>query len=115
MNVFQGVTVDVVVFLGLVMMLPQQAQGQETTDSYSQVSSRAELLEGVEERNLSDWPWAVGGQYPDQIETESVYQIRTTGLLDPVKIEKVNQIYRDVDVGDFDFHRSSRRMPIAQF
>ncbi len=44
MNDFQEVSIGVVVFLGWLMMLPQQAQGQQTTDYSSQISSEAELL-----------------------------------------------------------------------
>ncbi|MGK7875608.1 MAG: hypothetical protein AB4426_20605 [Xenococcaceae cyanobacterium] len=73
----------------------------------------AQDLEGVQARTLSDWPWAVGGQYPQATETN--YQVKQEGLFNQPQIERLNLTLDVADENVGDTNRITRRLPLIKF
>ncbi|HAC62201.1 MAG TPA: hypothetical protein DCF68_01370 [Cyanothece sp. UBA12306] len=102
--------------LSLIAITPNAIAQTVRSDDFNSLANRnSQDLMGVQPRSIEDWPWAVGGKYPEPQESEPLDSTALNLDYYEARIESLNESYELNDTQLGDVSRPTRRLPFAQF
>ncbi|WP_107670544.1 hypothetical protein [Cyanothece sp. BG0011] len=105
---------SILITFSLISMAPKAvSQVLRSSDFDSLATTSSEDLTGVEPRNIDNWNWGLGGEFPEREPSPSLESSNFDLDLYETRVRQLNDAYQDTDYNFGDYDRPTRRFPLV--